>query len=177
MPHALQRGRILVGALLLTLGTLGAADAQIIVTPTITLVSGLYHYDYSITNNTGADLFALDIAVSPDAAAGTQVIRNLAAPVGFTTSQDSVLGIVSFLEDTGTFSTTPQNGFMFDSPLAPASSTFTGNLVPSSTSPGPISTQGGRTRAPVTPEPGSLAVFGALAASGLLAVRRKSRRK
>jgi hypothetical protein len=177
MPRTLQAVRHLGVGLLLALGVLGAADAQIIVTPTVTLVAGLYHYNYSITNNTASDLFQLDIAVAPDALAGTQVIRNLSAPTGFVAANDSVLGIVSFLEDTGTFSSTPQNGFIFDSPLAPAGSTFTGNLAPSSTSGGPITTQSGNTRAPVTPEPGSLAAFGALTASGMFAARRKSRRK
>lgn len=95
MPYALQGGRILGAVLLLTLGALGAANAQIIVTPTVTLVAGLYHYDYSITNSFTSDLFQVDINVSPDASAGTQVIRNLAAPVGFIAANDSVLGIVS----------------------------------------------------------------------------------
>jgi hypothetical protein len=177
MPHTLQTARHMGVGLLLAFGVLGAADAQIIVTPTVTLVSGLYHYNYSITNNTASDLFQLDIGVATDTAAKTQVIRNLGAPAGFVAANDSGLGIVSFLEDTGTFSSTPQNGFVFDSPIAPAGSTFTGNLAPSTTSGGPITTQSGNTRAPVTPEPGSLAAFGALTASGIFAARRKSRRK
>lgn len=176
MSHSLQRARSLGAALILTLGTLSAAKAQVIVNPAVTFASGLYHYNYSITNNTGTDLFELDINVPSDAAAGTQVIRNLTAPVGFIAANDSVSGIVSFLEDTGTFSTAPQNGFVFDSPLGAGASYFTANLAPA-TPGGPIPTQVGSTRAPVTPEPGSLAVFSALALTGLAAVRRKSHRK
>ena len=176
MPQTLKGARSFGATLLLTLGTLGVAQAQVIVNPAVTFASGLYHYDYTITNKSGADLFELDIKVLPDATAGFAVIRNLAAPPGFVTGLDSVNGIVSFLEDTGTFGTTPQNGFVFDSPLAPSGSTFTANLAPANAG-DPIPTQTGSTSAPTTPEPGSMAAFGALAMSGLVAARRKSHRK
>ena len=175
MPQSLQRVRNLSSVLLLTLGTIGVASAQVIVTPIVTFSSGLYHYDYSISNTSASDLFDLDISVPTDAAAKTQVIRNLMAPAGFVAANDSVLGLVSFLEDTSTFTATPKNGFTFDSPFSPGAALFTANLSPPS---GGIVTLNGRTSAPVaTPEPGSLAAFGALTASGLLAIRRKSRRK
>ncbi len=174
MPHALQGVRNFGGMLLLICGTVGIAHAQVLVTPIVTKTAGLYHYNYSISNTSTSDLFDLDIVVPSDAAAGFPVILNLTAPSGFVATNDSVLGIVSFLEDTGTFGTTPQNGFAFDSPLSPGRSGFTANLSPPS---GGITTFSGATQAPVTPEPGSVAIIGALAASGFCAVRRKSRRK
>jgi hypothetical protein len=140
----------------------------------VTFSSGLYHYDYSISNTSASDLFDLDINVPTDAVAGTQVIRNLSAPVGFQSADDSVLGLVSFLEDTSSFTATPQDGFVFDSPFGPNNAVFTANLAPAA---GGITTLTGQTLAPATPEPGSMAVLGALAASGIFAVRRKSRRK
>ena len=39
MPRSLQAVRSMGGVLLLTLGALGAADAQVIVTPTVTFSS------------------------------------------------------------------------------------------------------------------------------------------
>ena len=176
MPHIRQGGRILGGMLLLTLGSFGVAHAQIVVSPTVTFASGLFHYDYSISNSTPDDLFDLDIFVPSDASAGTTVVQNLSAPTGFLAANDFVLGTVSFLEDTSLFNATPQSGFAFDSPLGPGSAVFSGNLAPNTPN-GPINTLGGGTQAPATPEPGSLAVFGALTASGIFAVRRKSHRK
>ncbi len=175
MPRSLQAVRSMGGVLLLTLGALGAADAQVIVTPTVTFASGLFHYAYSISNPTTSDLFDVDISVPTDASAGTTVVQNLTAPLGFIATNDSVSGLVSFLEDTSTFGASPKSGFAFDSPLRPGGANFYANLAPPGSN--QINTQGGRTQAPTTPEPGSLAVFGALTASGVFAVRHKSRRK
>ncbi len=167
MTHTLRAAHISGIALLLTLALMRSADAQVIVTPTVNFSDGLYHYNYSISNSTANDVFIVDITVPINL---PSVVQNLSAPAGFQSQFDSTLGLVSFLEDTSVFSATPVNGFIFDSPLAPGPAPFNTTFV---TPGGQTGTGSGRTSAPATPEPGSLAVIGALGASGLLALRRR----
>jgi PEP-CTERM motif-containing protein len=136
----------------------GTVDVSALVTPE----GPLFQYDYTVTNNdpTVDDLPVLDIAVTPGIS-----ITDLTAPSGFETAYDSVLGLVSFLENTQSFGTAPISGFMFDSSVAPAATTFTANLLDLNTF--EIVTQSGSTQGPVVPEPSSLA---ACAVGGLALV-------
>jgi hypothetical protein len=143
------------GATLLFASVLANA-ATITVTPDVTLSSGLYHYAYSITNNTPDDAFLIDIPV----AASPSAIENLTAPSGFTAAFDSGLGLVSFLEDSSFFSSTPESGFSFDSLEGPGNVLFSATVLSSSTN--SIYTVSGGTLAPV-PEPRWLPGFALLA--------------
>jgi hypothetical protein len=128
--------------------------ALITVTPTVTPDGLLYEYDYSVINNSGDDLEVLDIAVTPGSA-----ILNLKAAPGFDDAYDSILGLVSFLENTSVFGPTAISGFTFDSSLAPSATTFNGTLLDANFN---VLTIGGPTTGPVAPEPGylPLLVFG-----------------
>lgn len=151
---------------------LSAVNAQVIVSPVVTFSSGLYNYNYTITNNSTDDLFDLSIHVPAQATA----IKNLSAPAGFISAFDPGLGLVDYLEDTSTFALgVPISGFKFSSPYAPVAGIFDANLFTTS---GSINTFSGKTVAPA-PEPGSIALLGAGAvASGLLfnRFRRRTRR-
>ena len=144
-----------------------ATAGAIIVTPTVTPVGSLFHYDYSIANNSPDDVVLVDISVPPASGA----VQNLTAPSGFLTAFDSGLGLVSFIEDTAFFGSTPLDGFAFDSFYPPGTTMFQATILNSAT--GDLYTMSGPTTAPV-PEPGS---GGLLAASMLaLLLRRKLRR-
>lgn len=145
-----------------------SAIAQLLVSPTIsTLSNGLYHYNYTITNNTGQDIYLIDINTANQANA----VTNLVAPVGFQKAFDSGLGLVSFLEDTSSFSSTPLSGFQFDSIFQGGQVLFAGDYLDGNFNNQVVS---GTTRGPVsTPEPGSLAILLTLGASGAFYFRRR----
>ncbi len=145
----LKRGRLWHGIVLLLATSVFATAAQIVVAPSVTPIAGGYEYAYTITNNTPDDPFIIDIPVPADPTA----ISNLTAPAGFTSAFDSGLGLVSFLEDTNNFTSTPQSGFFFDSPDAPGSVMFQATVL--SASSGDLYTISGPTSAPV-PEPASM---------------------
>ena len=139
------------------------------VTPMVTFSGGLYHYNYSITNNSSNDLFDVSLHVQ----AGPGIILNLSAPVGYQSAYDSGLGLVDFLEDSSTFATgTPVSGFTFDSRLQPGRNqidgfTFDGaNIITNSF-----------TGTTVVPEPGTFALLGATVTAGAMAMRRMKSRK
>jgi hypothetical protein len=123
-----------------------AAADPVVVAPTVTPTAGGYEYAFTITNNTPDDPFIIDIPVPADPAA----ISDLTAPLGFRAAFDSGLGLVSFLEDSSNFTSTPQSGFSFDSSIAPGVVPFQATVL-SSTS-GDLYTISGPTMAPV-PEP------------------------
>jgi hypothetical protein len=165
-----QYGRLLAAAgALCALLAPGAARADLVtVIPTVTMNGSLYHYDYAITNNAPEDLAIVSIPVLP----GPDTIQNLSVPDGFVGSFDSGLGFVDFLGDVDMDGNqvvfgqgTTLSGFMFDSPFAPGPGVFQALSV-SGTS------FVGSTSAPV-PEPGSFALMGAAATSGLFALRRR----
>ena len=150
--------------------TITTTDGTITVTDVVTPISGsLYQYNYTVADATGL-LAVLDIAVTPGVP-----ISGLAAPGGssaFSVTVDTVGSgsgekeYVSFLENNGVFTATPEAGFIFDSPVAPAASTFGVTLFDSTTG-----STGGITSA-VTPEPASL-MLSALAGAALLLWRKK----
>jgi hypothetical protein len=126
----------------------------------------LFQYDYSIADGTG-ELAVLDIAVTPGIS-----ITGLAAPGGpaaFETAYDSVLGLVSFLENNSAFTSATESGFIFDSSVAPSASTFGVTLFDGTTGHGSV-------EAPVvvaTPEPASESLY-ALGTAALLFWRKRS---
>lgn len=148
------------------IGCAAAYGAPIIVTPAVTTVGSLFHYNYTITNPTGLELAVLDITV----ARGAGTIQNLVVPVGFSKQFDSVLGLVSFLEDTSTFGATPISGFMFDSPFAPRATSFNGTLLDANFN---LSNMGGTTQGPAVPEPGYFPVLSAIFCIGIFTCYRR----
>lgn len=147
------------------------AHAQVAVTPTVTFSSGLYTYDYSVTNNTMETLAITTFDVRPLADA----VMMPSAPLGFDIAFDSGLGLVSFFEDTDpatldTFAPgSTVSGFMFTSPYQPTVSNFEA-----------LDINGmsffGTTLAPANvPEPGTvaLAITLSLGMTGLIRTRRR----
>jgi len=146
----LRKGRLGHRILIFLATSVFATAAQVVVAPTVTPIAGGFEYAYTITNNTPDDAFIVDIPVPADPLA----ITDLTAPSGFTAAFDSGLGLVSFLEDTSFFTSTPQSGFFFDSPDAPGSVTFQATVLNLDTG---LYTVSGPTMAPV-PEPAYLSL-------------------
>jgi hypothetical protein len=150
LTSLLQKGRVGHGIVLFLATSVFATADQVVVAPTVTPIAGGYEYAYTITNNTPDDPFIIDIPVPADPAA----VTDLTAPLGFTAAFDSGLGLVSFLEDTNFFTSTPQSGFFFDSPDGPGSVMFQATLLSIDT--GGLYTLSGPTMAPAVPEPAYL---------------------
>jgi hypothetical protein len=149
---------------------INTTDGPIAVTDVVTPIGSLFQYDYTVADGTGL-LAVLDIAVTPNVP-----LSGLTAPGGssaFTSTIDTVGSgsgeqeFVSFLENNAMFSSSPESGFIFDSPVGPSASTFDVTLFDSTTGTG-----GGITAPIVTPEPSYLPV-GALALSALLFWRKR----
>jgi hypothetical protein len=142
--------------------TITTVDGPVTVTSAVTPISGgIFQYDYTVADGTGL-LAVLDIAVTPGVA-----ISNLTAPGGssaFTSIIDTAgfgsteQEFVSFLVNNAVFTSSPESGFMFDSPVAPSATTFGITLLDNTTG-----TAGG-IQGPVAPEPASLTLL----ASGLV---------
>ena len=138
---------------------LNTVDGTITVTDVVTPIGPLFQYNYTVGDATKL-LIDLDIAVSTGI-----TITNFAAPGGVNTPGSAFTAVidtvntgsgtqefVSFLENQGAFSSTPQSGFMFDSTIAPVASTFGVTLGDGSTG------TAGSITAPVAPEPASVAL-------------------
>jgi hypothetical protein len=154
-------------AVLLVLITAETVQAQVVVSPTVTPNGNLFHYDYSVTNNTGNDLLLVDVQVLTD----PLTIQNLMAPSGFQIAYDSGLGLLTFLEDSSLFGTAPVSGFTFDSSVKPSFTTFAGLVLDGN---GGFIHVSGNTLGPV-PEPGSLTLLCALGSGGIVWIRRRKR--
>lgn len=146
----------------------GIVHAQVMVTPTVTqLANGVYHYDYTISNNTNNDLFDVTIHVLP----GVATALNVMAPIGFKGFYtDSVLGLVDYTEDSAFFTATPLSGFTYDSFIAPHASIYDANQFDFGA--GNIVTTTSTTLAAV-PEPGSQALLGFLGTATCFALRKR----
>jgi hypothetical protein len=145
-------------------GTVTTVDGPVTVTDVVTPIGSLYQYDYTVTDGTG-ELAVLDIAVTPGI-----TISGITAPGGpaaYESAYDSVLGLVSFLENAAIFPSTPLSGFIFDSSVAPSASHFGVTLFDGTTG------TGGGITGPVTPEPASLGLY-ALGGAALLFWRKRS---
>jgi hypothetical protein len=151
--------------------TITTADGNISVTAVVTSIGPLFQYDYTVADETG-QLAVLDIQVSP----GVD-ISGLSAPGGpsaFNSTIDTVNTadgeeeFVSFLENNGTFTSTPESGFIFDSSIAPHDSKFDVTLFDATTGTGNV-------RGPLvpTPEPGTLALS-ALVLAAIMFWRKRS---
>ena len=160
-----------VAGALCALSAAPAAHAQL-VTSIFTQNGSLFHYNYTINNNTPTDFVDITLSLTP----GTNVL-NLVAPVGFTPAYDPGSGDLDFLAGTnamgGPQDFTPGStfsGFAFDSPLTPQTLPFTAsdqNLTPT---PGTTLAP----RAAAVPESGTLALA-LLAGPGLLLIARRRR--
>jgi hypothetical protein len=165
-----RSGRILpilavsiIGAGLAQADTVTLSEGTITVTDVVTKIGPVFQYDYTVADGTG-QLAVLDIGVSPGVA-----ISGLEAPGGpaaFETAYDSVLGLVSFIENGTVFPASPLSGFIFDSPVPPAASSFGVTLFDGATGSGSV-------RGPVVPEP-SLLPLCALFGAALLFLRKRT---
>ena len=173
MTQLRQRARLLgAAAALCALVAAPAAHAQQVTLAPVTLSGGLYHYDYTITDDTPTEFVDIALNVMP----GVGTILNPNAPAGFqATYTDSNLGIVDFTAGTnalgGFQDFTPGStfsGFTFDSPVAPQPSAFIAYDTSLSETTGPAF-------APAVPEPGTLALA-LLAAPGLALIAARRRR-
>ena len=161
--------RSALGLALLTFSSNLASAGPLTVSSTVTGGPGSYLYSYTVTNGTADDPFVIDIPVLKLPG----FVTNLIAPTGFKIAFDSGLGLVSFLEDSSFFTSTPVSGFSFRSIGAPGNVSFAATTL-SSTS-GNVFTLSGPTQAPV-PEPGYLSLVG-LGLSAAVIVRKKFRFK
>ena len=142
--------------------TINLSEGNITVTDVVTRIGPLFQYDYTVADGTG-QLAVLDIGVTPGIA-----ISGLTGPGGpadFETAYDSVLGLVSFLENGSVFSSSPESGFIFDSTVPPGASTFGVTLFDGTTGSGSV-------QGPVVPEP-SLLPLCALGGAALLFWRKR----
>ncbi len=123
-PRRLAGPLALAGALG-ALFSAGAARAQVSILSNVQTTNGtLFNYSYSVTNAslTGQDFPVITFA-APSLAGG---LTNLSAPTGFQISFDPGVpggGLVSFLEDSQMFSSTPAV-FSFTSAFAPTLTPF-----------------------------------------------------
>jgi hypothetical protein len=142
-----------------------AARADVTVDALVTpLAGGLFHYKFSITNDSLADLFLVTIT---DAPLGEQRITDtLSAPQGFLASYDPGLGLLDFLGDsTPNFPIGKTDGFAFDSAFGPSVNFTSFEAFTEAIFPDPAATGDVRaTIVKVVPEPASLLLL----AMGLL---------
>jgi hypothetical protein len=156
-----------VAAGLVQADTIVTLAGTISVTSMVTPIGSLYQYDYTVADGTG-ELAVLDIGVTPGI-----TISDFAVPGGpdaFSTAYDSVLGLVSFLENNSIFADIPTSGFSFQSPVAPAPSNFFVTLFDGTTGTGSV--LGPVVQTGVVPEPGSLTLC-LLSGAALLFWRKK----
>jgi hypothetical protein len=104
-----------VGLCVLTVPSV--SNAVLIVEDTVTPGVGVFHHEFTITNNTIDDVAVVSIL---DAPIGDPFIAgSLIVPVGFMGSYDSGLGVIVFLGGTQLFAAgTTTGGFGFDSAFA-----------------------------------------------------------
>jgi len=122
-PRRLAVPLALAGALG-ALFSAGAARAQVQVTAApITFTGGLFSYNYSITNLSGADLAVVNLDGLPMVPGA---LSNLSAPAGFQISPyDPGVGIESFLSNTQAFTSgSTISGFSFTSAFGPGTVAF-----------------------------------------------------
>lgn len=160
-----------LAALLYALVPNSAYAASLTVTPTTTSENGLFHYNYTISNDTINDflLVTIDVAAQPNA------IQNLVTPTGFFSNFDPGIGLLDFAgpASTGFTAGSTFTGFEFDSPLQPRASSFTALRLDANENPVTFT---GQTPAPV-PEPSSTAGLVALLPGFLLLRRFSAKRK
>lgn len=132
---------ILAGAML-SLSQIG--NAQITLTSNVQQTGNLYHYDYSVGNNS-ADTSYYVLAIQ--GLTGADTAFDLIAPTGFKIDYDPGFGLITFLADSQSFDPlTTISGFSFDSYLAPKATTFeatgltmNGNgVITQGATPGPV---------------------------------------
>ncbi len=143
--------------------TVTLTEGTITVTDVVTPIGPLFQYDYTVADGTG-QLAVLDIGVTP----GIPIsgLTGPGGPADFEAAYDSVLGLVSFLENGAAFTASPEPGFIFDSPVAPGAGTFGVTLFDGNTG-------SGKVQGPVVPEP-SLLPLCALGGAALLFWRKRS---
>ena len=122
-PLRLAGSLVLAGALGV-LFSAGAARAQVSILSNVQTTDGtLFNYSYSVTNaSLTQDFYAINIA-APSLAGG---LTSLSAPTGFKIAFDPGVpggGLVTFLEDSQTFSSTPAV-FSFSSAFGPTVTQF-----------------------------------------------------
>jgi len=151
----------------------GAVHALIVEATVLPLGGGVFHYDFSITNDEAEDVSIVSIVDAP--LADPLIDPSLATPAGFLGSYDGGLGFVDFFEDTELFGVgTTKGPFSFNSMSGPAPGVFSafealsifGTLYSGDVDVTIV--------APVIPEPGTVVLLAVgVSVFGLIAVRRK----
>jgi hypothetical protein len=169
MPYRTPLGlAVALGVLLAA----SAVHAALIVEATVSpLGGGVFHYEFSVTNNEAEDVAIVSITDAPigDALIGP----SLSTPAGFLGSYDAGLGFVDFLADADIFGVgTTKSGFSFDSESGHAPGVFSEfealSIFGSFFSGQVQATQN------VIPEPSAMALLAVgLCAWGLILARRK----
>jgi hypothetical protein len=164
------RGLTMVLGLLLGAASSITSQAAVNINNTVSFDANtnLYRYSYSITNTGTLDLILLTIPISQNAN-----VIGISTPLGFSLTSDPVAQVNSFFEDNDIFTdNTFAQGinvspFVFNSPLAPGTVTYTAFDVSGAE-------LSGTTTSPVSPIPEpSTALLGGLAIVITFARRRR----
>ena len=152
-------GPLALAGVIAALLSASTAQADVIVTPSLTSSGTLFNYSYSVSNHTDTELAVINLAIptQPDA------LTNLVAPDGFQIAYTPNEGFVSFLEgsDPATLKTfapgSTISGFSFSSLFGPGPVAFdTLDIAGNATN----GTTTGPAAPGAVPEPGTLASFG-----------------
>ena len=161
--------RRLAGLVACALVALTTARAQLSIQSTVAPSGGMFHYNYKVSNFTDQDVAIVTLS---GLFSSNLTVQNLTAPSGFVTSFDTNLGLLSFIEDTQTFSAGGVFGFFqFDSPFAPGTGSYSALDITGTSLDGITIVPVAATSSAV-PEPSTYALFGAVALTGLVFKRR-----
>lgn len=155
--------RILALCALAALALTSASAQSVMVQSNVTSNGPLYHYEYTIANQTAFDLSSVTLSGLP---AGADTVQNLTAPANFVAFFDTGLGLLSFQEGSSSFTAGGSfSGFGFDSFFAPGVAAFSAIDVNGT------ETTGASVSA--VPEPSTYALIGALMAFAFVAYRKR----
>ncbi len=112
-----------LGLALALVGAVQGAQATLLVSSSATdQGGGIFHYDFSITNNGPSDVVIVSL-LGP--AGDPNIGPSLSAPAGFLALYDEVLGFVDFLEASDLFTVgSTLTGFGFDAAVVPGNGFF-----------------------------------------------------
>jgi hypothetical protein len=160
----------IAGLALLALGAITPVHAQLTVEPSVTASAGMFHYNYTVSNNTASDISVITLAglfSAPNA------VQHLVAPTGFGALFDPGVSLLSFFEDAQSFTAGGSfGGFMFDSPYAPGAGTYEAISIFGDVTNGRATVPSSIPTISAVPEPSTYAAVGGLLLVALVAQRK-----